>query len=38
MISDKERKKRDVKRDFRGLLAMNLPESLPLRNIFYLRL
>ena len=33
MITNKERKKRDEKRDFRGDLAINLNPSLPLRKI-----
>lgn len=31
MIAEVEVKKRDVKRDFRGVVAMNLSVSLPLR-------
>lgn len=35
MIADKERaKKRDVKCDFRGILAIRQPQSLPLRLVF----
>jgi hypothetical protein len=35
MITQVERKKRDLKRDLGGILAMNQPESLPLRHSFH---